>query len=184
LKEQAQIGWHQAMKGFLTTSWASAAAIHPTKPRLVQRDRGQHRISRTITAIRAFTDGIWKDRNDVLHQHADTELKRIRSLADSEIRHYHANPDLLPPCDRHYCEGNINDILKKNPSVRRRWLTRVRRSRAGILERERTQQPLIQKHFGTKLITRIRRPPTEPYLTPLRKQMMLSEHFSSAPDPD
>ena len=184
LKEQEQIGWHQAMKGFLTTSWASAAAIHPTKPRLVQRDRGQHRISRTITAIRAFTDGIWKDRNDVLHQHADTELKRIRSLADSEIRHYHANPDLLPPCDRHYCEGNINDILKKNPSVRRRWLTRVRRSRAGILERERTQQPSIQKHFGTKLITRIRRPPTEPYLTPLRKQMMLSEHFSSAPDPD
>jgi hypothetical protein len=29
LKEQAQIGCHQATKGFLTTAWASAAAIHP-----------------------------------------------------------------------------------------------------------------------------------------------------------
>jgi hypothetical protein len=157
----------------------------PTKPRLVQRDRGQHRISRTITALRAFTEGISKDWNDVLHQHADTEFKRIRSLADSEIRHYHPNPNLLPPCGRHYCDGNINDILKKNPSVRHRcWLTRVRRSHAGLLDRERTQQPSIQKHFGTKLITQIRLPPTEPYLTPLRKQMMLSEHFSSAPEPD
>jgi hypothetical protein len=55
--------------------------------------------------------------NNSLHQHADTELKRIRSLADSEIRHYHTNPDLLPPCDRQYCDSNINDILKKNPSA-------------------------------------------------------------------
>jgi hypothetical protein len=137
------------MKGFVTTSWASAAAIHPSKPRLVQRDRGQHRISHTITALRAFTDSIWKDRNDVLYQHADTELKRIHSLADSEIRHYHANPDLLPPCDQHYCESNINVILKKNPSIRRNWLTRVQCSRAGLLERGSKQ------HFGTKLITRI-----------------------------
>jgi hypothetical protein len=58
LQEQEQIGWHQAVKGFLTTSWASAAAIHPTKPRLVQRDRGQHRVSRTIAALREFTGGI------------------------------------------------------------------------------------------------------------------------------
>jgi hypothetical protein len=42
LQEQEQIGWHQAVKGFLTTSWASAAAIHPSRPRLVQRERGHH----------------------------------------------------------------------------------------------------------------------------------------------
>jgi hypothetical protein len=60
---------------------------------------GQHRISHTITALREFTDGIWKNRNDVLHKHANNELKRIRSLADSEIRHYHVNPASLPPHD-------------------------------------------------------------------------------------
>jgi hypothetical protein len=120
-----QIGWHQAVKGFLMTSWASAAAIHPTKPRLVQRDREQHRISRIIAALQDFTNGLWKDCNNVLHKHADVELKRIRSLNDSKIRHYHARPHLLPPEDRHYCEYNLNDIMERNPSVRRRWLLRV-----------------------------------------------------------
>ena len=183
LKEQEQIGWHQAIKGFLTTSWASAASIHPTRPRLVQRERGQHRISRTIRALREYTDKIWIDRNKVLHEHADVELKRIRSLQDSEIRHYHANPDLLPPRDRHYCKGHINDLLTKKPSVRRRWLMRVRRARAGLLDRERKTQPTIQTHFQTRQHIHVERPKSN-YISPLRKQMMLSEHFLTAPTPD
>jgi hypothetical protein len=102
LQEQEQIGWHQAVEGSPRTSRASAAAIHPTQPHLVQRKRGQHQIFRTIRALRDYSDNIWKDRNKVLHEHTDTELKSIRSLQVLEIQHYHANPDLFPPRDCHY----------------------------------------------------------------------------------
>jgi hypothetical protein len=73
--------------------------------------------------------------------------------------------------------------MKMIPSVRRRWLLRVKCSRAALLKRERKHQPSIKKHFKTTLITRIARPPIPPYLTQLRKQMMLSGHFSHAPKP-
>jgi hypothetical protein len=84
------------MKGFLLRHWQ---ALPPSIRQNPPCPSGQHRISHTIAALREFTDGIWKDRNNVLHKHANKEPKRIRSLADSEIRHYHANPALLPPHD-------------------------------------------------------------------------------------
>jgi hypothetical protein len=179
LKEQEQIGWHQAVKGFLTTSWASAAAIHPTRPRIVQRDRGQHRITRTIKALQEYTANIWEDRNTVLHEHDDNELKHIRSLRDSEIRHFHTNPQLLPARDRHYCKGKLTDLLTKRPSVKRRWLMRVRRARSSLLESEKNTQTNIQQHFASRQHVRVEIPKTK-YQSPIRKQMMLSEHYNSA----
>jgi hypothetical protein len=46
-------------------------------------------------------------------------------------------------------QGTIKDLLTKKQSVQRRWLMRVCRTRAGLLERERKTQPTIQKHFAT-----------------------------------
>jgi hypothetical protein len=73
--------------------------------------------------------------------------------------------------------------MKAIPSVRRRWLLRVKHSRAALLKRECKHQPAIKNHFKTTLINRTARPLIPPYLTPLRKQTMLSGHFSHAPKP-
>jgi hypothetical protein len=60
---------------------------------------------------------------------------------------------------------------------------RVRRASAGLLEREQKTQPTIQKHFRTRQHIQVEQLKST-YVSPLQKQMMLSEHFSRAPTPD
>ena len=183
INEQDQIGWHQALKGFLTTSWASAAAVHPTKPRKMERDKGQHRITQTLRALRTYTDNVWLDRNDVLHRHEDAEVARILSVQDSEIRHYHTHPHLLPERDRHYCKGNLDKLLKSKKSIRRRWLLRVRRSRNALLERQRKKRQTLHHHFKFRRRIRVEIPTTT-YTSPTRLQTTLTGAPANSVPPD
>ena len=73
-----------------------------------------------------------------------TNNKSLSCLFDisaefSEIRHYFANPLLLPAEDRHYCSSNLDKLLRSRLSVRRRWLRRVRTARANMLKNGQSQ---------------------------------------------
>lgn len=183
ISEQDNIGWHQAIKGFLTTSWASAASVHPTQPRKIHRDKGQHRITKTLRALRTYTDNVWLDRNDVLHRHKDAEVERMLSVQDSEIRHYHTHPNLLPEQDRHYCKGNLDKLLKSKKSIRRRWLLRVRRSRNALLERQRKRRQTLHHHFQFRRRIRVELPTTT-YLSPTRLQTTITGVPANSVPPD
>ena len=186
LQDQDDIGWHQATKGFISTQWITASSMDPTNPRKTNTDKGRHRISKLLKAIYALTSGIWKARNTILHNKKDAEARRISSVQDAEIRHYHSHPEMLPARDRHYCERSLSNLLSRNPAIRRRWLVRVKRARKSLLDERKYQQALLKRFFPTVHSTRppkAPKGPVLPYLSPLRKQTTIRDHVSRDPDP-
>ena len=119
------------MKGFHSRQW-----FHLTSANLLNHDKfelkaGCHRTQKALHALQDFTRDIWLGRNDALHKDKETVDTVVYSAESAEIRHFHSNPKLLPGSDAHYSCNNItlDRIIRSRPSVRRRWLRRVRTAR-------------------------------------------------------
>ena len=144
INDQSQIGFHHILRGFLATSWQTLASVHVNDSTKIETSKGQHRIRQALHAIHEFTREVWLGRNAALHEHKDTADALIYTAEESaELRHFHADPTLLPPSDRHYLTISLNKLLQSNPSVRRRWLRRVRNARANFVKEGRSQQTLV-----------------------------------------
>ena len=143
IEEQTCIGWSAAMKGFLSRQW-----FHLTSANLLNHDKfelkaGRHRTQKALHALQDFTRDIWLGRNDALHKDKETVDTIVYSAESAEIRHFHSNPKLLPASDAHYCTTvTLNRIIQSRPSVRRRWLRRVRTARANFLKDGNLQQSI------------------------------------------
>ena len=132
--EQTHIGWQAALKGFLSLAWLRMASINQLNHDKLDHKAGRHRIHKALNALQDFARAIWLGRNDALHQDKETSDSQVYSAESAEIRHYHSNPTLLPASDGHYCDNvTLNRLLQSRPSVRRRWLRRVRQARANFL---------------------------------------------------
>jgi hypothetical protein len=94
--------------------------------------------------FKTFTQAICLGRNDALHKEKETAGKIVYSAESAEIRHFHSNPKLLPASDAHYCNNiTLEDrIIRSRPSVRRRWLRRVRTGGASFLKDGNLQQSI------------------------------------------
>ena len=157
VSEQSCIGFSHILRGFLTTSWTTLASVHLADPTKTETAKGQHRIRQALHLIHEFTRAIWLGRNAALHEHKDTADAIIYTAESAELRHYHADPTLLPTSDRHYCNISLNKLLQSNPSVRRRWLRRVRTARSNFMRDGRSQQTLAgyitqNKHTSTNTL--------------------------------
>lgn len=146
---QQQIGWIQLLRGFLGISWLRLASMKPiSNDEKPDMQRGNHRIHTAISAIHKYTRAIWLGRNEVLHKQKDTATAKKYSAESTEIRHYFSDPLLLPAEDRHYVSNNLDKLLRSSPSVRRRWLRRVRTARNNMLKKGLSQ--LTIRNFLTK----------------------------------
>ena len=144
LHEQSQIGWHQLLLGFLTTKWLHLSASDHHVAERLDTAAGKHRIQQTLNALFTFTRSLWLGRNNILHKDQDTVDQTINSMESAELRHYHANPTLLPTSDQHYCSLPLQRLLRSRPSVRRRWLRRVKTARAAFLSKGKQQQRITR----------------------------------------
>jgi hypothetical protein len=127
------------MQGFLALPWlrlASRTQLDDTKPDL---KRGNYHTHMTLKALHTFTRSIWLGRNDMLHKQTETLASTNYSAESAEIRHYFSDPLLLPAEDRHYVSASLDKLLRSRPSVRRRWLRRVRSSRANMIKHGQSQ---------------------------------------------
>ena len=115
-------------------------------PRQHNRQLGEKRIRDILSKLHSFTLSLWKERNSVLHNQEDTDLRSIRSAELAEIRHFHENPSLLCLADRHFCERSLERLLQSSASTRRRWLRRVKKSAASHL-RDGHRQSLLTSSF-------------------------------------
>jgi hypothetical protein len=131
-QEQHAIGWHNAMRGYLTKLWAYLAAIHRYDPAIKNIRDGQGRIRNTLQDIYKMTTEIWKGRNSILHDNANANKAQFNQqhMESQEIINLHGNSQLLPAGDCYLCRQDINALLNGRPSSRRRWLNRARRARA------------------------------------------------------
>ena len=141
--QQQQIGWHHLLHGYMAMAWLTLASTSPINSPKPDLKRGNYRIHKTLQALHQFTRSLWLSRNEVLHKHQDSITSVRYSAESSEIRHYFDNPLLLPAEDRHYCASNLDKLLQGGrPSLRRRWLRRVRRARANMIKHGQSQTTL------------------------------------------
>ena len=130
LSEQAQIGWHHFLLGYVSKQWTPLFSADPYNQLVSTTAAGTHRTQQLLQALHIFTRSLWLGRNGVLHKDKDAVDSKVYSVESAELRHYHANPTLLPRSDQHYCNIPLQRLLQSRPSVRRRWLRRVRHAQA------------------------------------------------------
>ena len=107
-------------------------------------DAGTSRTHQSLKLLSIFTRNIWLGRSEILHRDKETIDTKIYSVESAELRHFHENPDFLPSADRHYCKISLQRLLGSRPSVRRRWLRRVRTARSNLIRDGKTQQRMTQ----------------------------------------
>jgi hypothetical protein len=111
---QNAIGWHHAVKGYLSKTW-SILAMHNMTSRT--QDQGAR-------ALHAHTRRLWTSRNSALHSSERDDMADIRSQEVAEIKFYHSNPHLLLSTDQHHCQRSLTRLFSASSSTRRRWLPR------------------------------------------------------------
>jgi hypothetical protein len=164
LEAQQKIGWNHMIHGFLATAWQELAATNMLKQTQPENSRGHHRIQLALQALHLFTRTLWLGRNDALHKEKDKADATIYSAESAELRHYHSDPQLLKQQDQHYCARSLDSLLTSQPSVRRRWLQRVRTARALFIRDGKSQQVM------TRYIIHHKVPRSEPLTVPETSQ--------------
>ena len=146
MREQTQIGWKAATRGFFSKKWILLAELSSHEGATQQEGKGAQTMQKISKAIHAMSRALWLARNEALHGDQSHELQIIRNSDIAEMRNFHSNPDLLPAGDRHYCEGSFEQLLRKSPSSRRRWLRYMRMVQARTTQ-EGTRQLTITEFF-------------------------------------
>jgi hypothetical protein len=158
LLNQEKIGWQNLLRGFFALSWLRLASIRPLDFDKPDSKRGNFRISQSLSALHTYTRSIWLGRNDALHKTQDKDNAKIFTAESKEIRHYFADPLLIPAEDRHYVSQSLEKILRSRHSVRRRCLRRVRTARANMIKNGQSQSTIknfflqIPHHDSTIII--------------------------------
>jgi hypothetical protein len=148
LRSQAAIGWHQALKGYISTHWTTLASfsMEPKKTGPDSNAAGQ-RIKSILRGLQEHTRRLWIHRNSVLHSNQIQEMADIRSQEIAEIKSYHSTPtSLLLSTDQHHCNRSLSRLLSSSAATRRRWLRIVKRSSAE-LTKDGTRQTLLTSFF-------------------------------------
>ena len=148
LEEQERIGWHLAMRGYLSRHWGLAVMAHPASAQ--SKDQGKNWARKTILLLWNFADAMWEHRNTILHNH---ELEASRKIRDAdineEISKLYANIETYDVEDRWYFDMPLALRLKKPLRSRRRWLTNAKLLVAKSHSRINIGQVPITTYFPT-----------------------------------
>jgi Reverse transcriptase (RNA-dependent DNA polymerase) len=141
IEEQTEIGWLNLFRGFFSRTWhviassyfSSEEGAYETTNRydiLTNRHDGANRTHRVLKLLYSLTREIWLGRNDAMHGTENVQTMQRISALDQEITRYHSEPDLVLTSDQFYCETSLQRLLKSSTANKRRWLIRVKASRA------------------------------------------------------
>ena len=142
IDHQKQIGWqHLVIRGFLHSL---GFASHPSNLSKMANWIRQKDNTASIHPSRRFTSTSAPSGWAVVTHSTNTRIANALkySAESTEIRHYFSDPILLPAEDRHYVSNNLAKLLRSSPSVRRRWLRRVRTARHNMLKHGNHSSPL------------------------------------------
>ncbi len=145
LGEQEQIGWENALKGFLSKSWLDLASMQYDDDRY-DKTAGLQRLQQCIKALYTYTEGIWRTRNSALHDSDDQFRQRLRSNMHDTITHFYNNPDKICFDDEYLCGMSLQSLLRSSSATQRRWIKRMRDSRE-MHRRMGERQTLITSYF-------------------------------------
>jgi hypothetical protein len=148
LCDQRNIGWDNAIKGYLSVEWRSMIAVSAFDSTTddVQEGKGLQQIRGILQSFHVLTQQLWKSRNKILHDSQDEAQQTIRDSERVEICALYSQSDSLPAGDRHYCERPLESILKMTTTSRRRWLRYMKMAKAR-LTRDGQRQMLVTDFY-------------------------------------
>jgi hypothetical protein len=82
IADQERIGWHLAMRGYLSNYWRFA--VYANRHLAEDNDKRESWVRKTIMLLWDFAHAMWEHRNDVLHD-TYTQLEVSRAMRDAEI---------------------------------------------------------------------------------------------------
>lgn len=152
----------QDVRGFLSNKWMTLAGTYYNcpNPEITTRHDGGNRVQRTLKALHRLMTDLWCGRNEALHDSNVAMEHNLTDLVDVEISTLHQGPDALLSADNHYCDISLRRLLRSSASTKRRWLHRVKQSRAKKTALQ-AKQPRITKFFNREPV-----PPNNPYHPP------------------
>lgn len=165
LWEQEQIGWHLAMRGYVSRHWKKAVAANPrlvsvepvstedkTKRKPTPEEAADNWMRKLLLHLWEFGYAMWEHRNNVLHDAQLEASRRIRDAAmNEEIIKLYGNANKYAAQDRWLFEQMPLALrLKKPRRSRKRWLTlaRVLAARSEHRANNIPGQSLIRHYFA------------------------------------
>ena len=135
LSEQKAIGWDQALRGYLSRTWRVLASDSVFDNVPVQESKGKYNIRNILKqAMYELTRTLWLQRCQKLHEADGDTALTISVEEQAELRAIYEHPEIVPAGDRHYCTGPLENIHCCTPSVRQKWMRRMRMTRMRYIQ--------------------------------------------------
>ena len=143
LSEQNAIGWDQGLRGYLSRTWRVLASDSVFDNVPIQESKGKYTIRNILKAMYELTKKLWLQRCNKLHEADGEAALAVTAEEKAELRALYEHPELVPAGDRHYCNGPLENILCRTPSVRCRWMRYMRMARMRCIQDGKRQTKLI-----------------------------------------
>jgi hypothetical protein len=125
IDDQQRIGWHLAMRGYLSKHWQ--LAVSANRHLAEDNDKGEVWVRKTVMLLWDFAHEKWEHRNSVLH---DTNLAASQAMHEAEINDaitkLYDKVDTYSADDRWYFDMPLAIRQRKPLRSRGRWLVNAR----------------------------------------------------------
>jgi hypothetical protein len=102
MADQDQIGWHLAMRGYLSKYWKLAVSANQFLEE--DNDKGEVWVQKTILQLWEFAREMWEHRNEVLHNTVESSRKMRDEDINDAITKLYEKKDTYAAEDRWYFE--------------------------------------------------------------------------------
>jgi hypothetical protein len=151
IDEQGRIGWHFAIRGFLSTSWTVAYQCeHPKSSLAGTRQKWLRRI---IKSLWTFNFAMWESRNKVLHSKQESNQHIRASHIDARITYMYSQKGEFAVTDHSLFGQTLEQRLSASIRTKTNWLVLVARYHPTTRNRKSGNQELMTKYYARKQST-------------------------------
>jgi hypothetical protein len=148
MASQTKIGWAHLFRGFVSIDWghiyhASDLIFLTPEDRRIRADKT---LTEVIMAVHDYSLLIWKSRNAVLHEVGSDSLNIVHAALNHSISQLYSLKSTFSPIIQSYFTMPLEDLLRRSPRQRKRWL-RLARLATSHSSATGTKQQLLSTYF-------------------------------------
>ena len=137
--EQGEIGWHNFLKGRISSKWRQAQHTYLRQNNLIRQRSAKARGKNFLIQLYDMAYALWEFRNTVVTKVSKEQSSiRERNKLKTEIqKQYELGVGTLRPQDHNYLQRNMEDIQSMSTRAQKYWVRKCEVSRAYVEESER-----------------------------------------------
>jgi hypothetical protein len=146
ITDQGWIGWHLAMRGYLSKYWG--LAVSENHHHEDNNDKGEVWVWKTILHLWDFGHEMWEHQNAVLHNmQLESSRKMLEADVNDAITKIYAKVDTYSTEDQWYFDMPLAIWLRKPLRLRQRWLINARILVDKSAQRAATGQTMMNQYY-------------------------------------